>query len=79
VIESVKIVASGIKIGKEHLNILAYADDIVLIGKNEIQRRHFFLEIENFARNLALQINQGKIKYMIVEGKNSSKLLQQDN
>jgi hypothetical protein len=24
---------SGIKIGKEHWNILAYADEIVLIGK----------------------------------------------
>jgi len=29
------MVPSGIKIGKEQLNILAYADDIVLIGKNE--------------------------------------------
>jgi len=25
------------KIGKEQLNMLAYADDIVLIGKNEIE------------------------------------------
>jgi hypothetical protein len=30
------MVPSGIKIGKE-LNVLAYADDIVLIGKNEIK------------------------------------------
>jgi hypothetical protein len=29
-----KIVLSGIKIGKEQLNVLAYADDIALIGKN---------------------------------------------
>ena len=27
------MVASGIKIGKEQLNILAYADDIALIGE----------------------------------------------
>ena len=33
-IKSVKMVPSGIKIGREQLNILAYADDIVLIGKN---------------------------------------------
>ena len=32
-IQSIKVVPSGMKIGKEHLNILAYADDIVLIGK----------------------------------------------
>jgi len=30
---------SGIKIGKEQLNVLAYADDFVLIGKNEIEIR----------------------------------------
>jgi hypothetical protein len=38
------MVPSGIKIGKEQLNISAYADDIALIGKNE-------LEIEKFCRN----------------------------
>ena len=38
-IQSIKMVPSGIKIGKEQLNILAYADDIALIGKNEIEIR----------------------------------------
>ena len=33
VIQSIKMVPSGIKIGKEQLNVLAYADDIELIGK----------------------------------------------
>jgi len=37
VIQSIKIFPSGIKIGKEQFNILAYADDIALIGKNEIE------------------------------------------
>jgi hypothetical protein len=32
-IQNVQMVPSGIKIGKEHLNILAYTDDSVLIGK----------------------------------------------
>jgi len=44
VIQSIKMVPSGIKIGKEQLNILAYADDIVLIGKNEIEIRKLFVE-----------------------------------
>jgi len=35
VIQSIKMVPSGIKIGKEQLNILAFADDIALTGKNE--------------------------------------------
>ena len=30
------MIPSGIKIGKEQLNVLTYAGDIVLIGKNEI-------------------------------------------
>jgi len=33
VIRSIKMVPSGAKIGKEQLNVLAYADDIALIGK----------------------------------------------
>jgi len=61
----------AIKIGKEQLNVLAYADDIVLIVKNEIEIRQLFVEIENIARKLGLHINEGKTKYMIVEWKNS--------
>jgi hypothetical protein len=53
--------------------ILAYADDIALIGKNEIEIRQLFVEMENIARKLGLQINQEKTKYMIVERKNSLK------
>ena len=68
-IQSTKIVPSGIKIGKEQLNILAYADDIALIGKNEIEIRKLFVEMENNARKLGLHMNQEKTKYMIVEGK----------
>ena len=52
---------------------VAYADDIILIIKNEIEIRQLFVEIENIARKLGLHINQGKTKYMIVEQKNSSK------
>jgi len=51
VIQSIKMVHSGIRIGKEQLNILAYADDIALIGKNEIEIRKLFVEMENIARS----------------------------
>jgi len=64
VIKSIKMVPSVIKIGKEQFNILAYADDIVLIGKNEIEIRQLFVEMENIARNIRLHINQGKTKYI---------------
>ena len=73
VIQSIKIVPSGIKIGKEQLNVLAYADGIALIEKNEIGIRKLFVEMENIARKFGLQMNQEKTKYMIVERKDSLK------
>ena len=53
--------------------VLAYADDIALIGKNAIEIRKLFVEMENIARKFGLQINQEKTKYMIVERNNSLK------
>ena len=67
------MVPSGAKIGKKQLNILAYADDIALMGKNEIEIRKLFVEMENIARKFRLQINQEKTKYTIAETKNSLK------
>jgi hypothetical protein len=52
VIQSIKMVPNGTKIGKEQVNILAYEDDIQLNGKNEIEIRNLFVEMENIARNL---------------------------
>jgi hypothetical protein len=46
---------------------------IVLIGKNDIEIRQLFVEIENVARKLGLQINQEETKYMIVGRKNTLK------
>ena len=66
------MVPSGIKIGKEQMNILAYGDDIALIGKNEREIRKLFVEMENIASKFGLQINQEKTKYMTVERKKNS-------
>jgi len=52
VIQSIKMVPSGVKIGKEQLNVLAYADDIVLIGKNEIEIRQHFVQMETLPESL---------------------------
>jgi len=49
VIQSIKMVPSGIKIGKEQLTVLSNVDDIAFIGKNEIEIK-FFVEMENIAR-----------------------------
>jgi len=75
VIQSIKMFSSGIKISKKQLNILAYADVIILIGKNEVEIRKLFVEMENVVRKLGLQVKQKKTKYvyMIMERKNSLK------
>jgi hypothetical protein len=67
------MVPSGITIGKEPLNILAYVDGIALIGKNEIEIRKLFVEMGNITRKFRLQINQEKTKYMIVESLKKNK------
>jgi len=61
------MIPSDIKIGKEQLNVLAYADNILLIVKNEIHIRQLVVELENIARKLGLHINGGKTKCMMVE------------
>ena len=43
----------------------------MLIGKNEIEIRQLFVEMENIARNFVLRLNQEKT--MIVERKNNLK------
>jgi hypothetical protein len=73
VMQSIKLVSSGIKSGKGQMDISAYADDIALIGKNEIEIRKLFVKMDNTARKFGLQINQERTKYMIVERKNSLK------
>jgi len=42
VIQSTKMVRNGIRIGIEQLNVLVYADDNALIGKNGIEIRKLF-------------------------------------
>jgi hypothetical protein len=70
VIKSTKIVPSGKEIGKEQLNILAYADDIALIGKNEIEIRSFCRNGEHFQK---VQIMDKPRQDKTVERKNSLK------
>ncbi|XP_055714419.1 uncharacterized protein LOC129808671 [Phlebotomus papatasi] len=45
--------------------LLAYADDIDIMGRNPRAVQEAFIQIEHAARNLGLQINEGKTKYMV--------------
>lgn len=66
VIRSLKLVPAGIHLGQYH-KVLAYADDIVLIGRTEIEIRKLFIELEETALKLGLRINDQKTQYMIIK------------
>lgn len=46
--------------------LLAYADDIVLIARNREALVESFLELENHAKKMDLRINEKKTKYIKV-------------
>jgi hypothetical protein len=71
VIQSINMVPSGIKIGKEQLSVLAYAVNCKKWNRNNTT----FVETENTARNLGLHINQRKTKYDSVMEKQFKKNL----
>jgi len=58
VTQSIKTVPSGIKTGKEQLNVLAYADDIALIGTNDTEIRKLFVKMENTVRKFGLRTDR---------------------
>lgn len=51
--------------------ILAYADDIDIIGRSQQAVQESFIQIERAAQNLGLHINEGKTKYMVASSARS--------
>lgn len=49
--------------------ICAYADDIVIISRKEIELKDLFLRLEERAKEMGLRINENKTKYMRVTRK----------
>jgi hypothetical protein len=47
--------------------LLAYADDVVILGSNEEDIKTTTEELITSAMNMGLMINEGKTKYMIVK------------
>ena len=66
IINKLKLTPAGINIKEERINIMAYADDIILIGESELEIRELIIELEENAREIGLKINQDKTKYVIL-------------
>ena len=45
--------------------ILAYADDVVIISRSGQELRHMFMQLESESKKVGLKINESKTKYMI--------------
>lgn len=54
----------GISLGNYKINLLAYADDIVILGQTEDDIRKLFKLLEDETRITGLKINSDKTKYM---------------
>jgi hypothetical protein len=61
---------SGIQIGwhifQKSVQLLAYADDTVLLGKTRSRPEETLLDLETAAGRIGLKINQDKTKYMVI-------------
>jgi hypothetical protein len=66
------MVTSGINLIKNKWIYTHNAEDIVLIGRNEIEIKQLLVEMENTIKKLGLQIKQEWRKYTIVERKNTN-------
>jgi hypothetical protein len=51
------------------VQVLAYADDLDIIGKPERDVKEAFIKLNNEAQNMGLNINEEKTKYMEITAK----------
>ena len=66
-IHDISEIEMGCKLGLVRLNILAYADDIVIIGDTQEALEALYSKLSNHLENLKLIMNTSKSKCMIFE------------
>lgn len=64
IIRQVKAVRKGTILNRT-TQILAYADDLVIISRNKSELQEVFIQLEEAAKKVGLSINQNKSKFMI--------------
>lgn len=66
VVKRVQEDSIGLKIGEENVVMAAYTDDIILMGETEDQVRNTANKLIEEGKNIGLNINEDKTKYLIV-------------
>jgi hypothetical protein len=51
------------------VQVLAYADDLDIIGRSERDVKEAFIKLNNEEQQMGLNINEGKTKYMEITAK----------
>ncbi|GAB0096944.1 hypothetical protein DMENIID0001_125290 [Sergentomyia squamirostris] len=69
-------IRSGGTIYNRSAQILAYADDVVLIGRNHNSAKQVCIELMAEAERFGLHVNENKTKYMVTTAKNHSPIMQ---
>ena len=56
----IKAMGKGVHVDNEHISILLYADDIVLIAENETDLQYMLNELDNWCTSNCMQVNTTK-------------------
>jgi exonuclease III len=64
----------GVELGQSKINILAYADDIALLGKNKEMIIQMGKSLIKIAEKVGLKINEEKTEYMVVSRENRNRV-----
>lgn len=62
----------GFKLQESDVALLAYADDVVLMSNSHNNLKSLFTRLEEMAKKVGLQVNEGKTEYMVMGRRDSS-------
>jgi hypothetical protein len=67
VIREINVNNQGFKLQDSSIELLAYADDVVLLRESQESLKNIFFKLEKAAAKVVLQCNEGKTSYMCVD------------
>ena len=66
IVDKVKESGLGFKIGRETMSVLPFADDMVLVGNNEVELGNLVNKVKQYCDKWQLEVNVNKTKVVVV-------------
>ena len=66
IVDKVKESGLGVKIGRETMSVLLFADDMVLVGNNEVELGNLVNKVKQYCDKWQLEVNVNKTKVVVV-------------